>query len=105
MPWRAVVARETVRSLCRRARSFSPKALVAAAVPAARLRATRPRVHEDRRSLYGDPLGTGEGAGEPKLKFTAGGLSAPGSAVKNGRGAKPNIPAIKFVGKLRTVVL
>ena len=54
---------------------------------------------------YGDPAGDAAGAGVPKLKFTAGGLSAPGCALKNGRGAKPNIPAIKFVGKLRTVVL
>jgi hypothetical protein len=66
---------------------------------------TRPPLHEDRRSLYGDPLGAGEGAGEPKLKFTAGGCSAPFLASKKGRGAKPNIPAIKFVGKLRTAVL
>jgi hypothetical protein len=52
---------------------------------------------------YGEPAG--DGAGVPKLKFTAGALSAPGCAAKNGRGAKPNIPAIKFVGKLRTAVL
>src|SRR5437667_10254565 len=54
-------------------------------------------------SRYGETAGAG--AGVPKLKFTAGALSAPGCAAKNGRGAKPNIPAIKFVGKLRTVVL
>src|SRR5438552_22024 len=58
-------------------------------------------------SRYGELVGetAGTGAGVPKLKFTAGALSAPGCAAKNGRGAKPNIPAIKFVGKLRTVVL
>ena len=58
-------------------------------------------------SRYGEPAGeaAGDAAGVPKLKFTAGALSAPGCAAKNGRGAKPNIPAIKFVGKLRTVVL
>ena len=58
-------------------------------------------------SRYGEPAGeaAGDGAGVPKLKFTAGALSAPGCAAKNGRGAKPNIPAIKFVGKLRTAVL
>jgi hypothetical protein len=54
---------------------------------------------------YGDPVAAGDGAGVPKLKFTVGALSAPGCAAKNGRGAKPNIPAIKFVGKLRTAVL
>src|SRR3989442_401736 len=54
---------------------------------------------------YGVPVGEVAGAGVPKLKFTAGALSAPGCAAKNGRGAKPNIPAIKFVGKLRTAVL
>ena len=53
---------------------------------------------------YGVPVGEAAGAGVPKLKFTAGALSAPGCAAKNGRGAKPNIPAIKFVGKLRTAV-
>jgi hypothetical protein len=50
-------------------------------------------------------VAAGEGAGEPKLKFTGGGLSAPVCAVKNGRGGKPSIPAIKFVGKLRTATL
>jgi len=29
----------------------------------------------------------------------------PGCAVKYGRGVNPNMPAIKFVGKLRTCVL
>jgi hypothetical protein len=50
-------------------------------------------------------VAAGEGAGEPKLKCTGGGLSAPGCAVKNGRGAKPNMPAIRFTGKLRTATL
>src|ERR1700726_1807676 len=56
---------------------------------------------------YGEPAGeaAGDGAGVPKLKFTVGAFSAPGCAAKNGRGAKPNMPAIKLVGKLRTVVL
>src|SRR5947209_1034543 len=45
------------------------------------------------------------GAGEPKLKFTVGAFCAPCAASKNGRGANPNIPAIKFVGKLRTATL
>src|ERR1700730_13713221 len=54
---------------------------------------------------YGVPVGEVAGAGVPKLKFTTGAFSAPGCAAKNGRGAKPNIPAIKFVGKLRTAVL
>ncbi len=57
---------------------------------------------------YGVAAGVaaGDGAGEPKLgKFTAGGRSAPCCAAKNGRCAKPNIPAMKFVGKLRTAVL
>ena len=52
-----------------------------------------------------DVLLGGEGAGEPKLNCTGGGFSAPGCAVKNGRCAKPNMPAIKFVGKLRTATL
>jgi hypothetical protein len=41
----------------------------------------------------------------PKLKFTVGAFSAPGWALKNGRGAKPKIPATKFAGTLRTAVL
>src|SRR5207248_6269305 len=45
------------------------------------------------------------GAGLPKLKFTAGGFSAPAWASKNGRGWKPNIPANRFVGKVRTATL
>ncbi len=57
--------------------------------------------------IYGEPVGAAEaaGAGVPKLKFTAGAFSAPGCAAKNGRGEKPNIPAIIFVGKRRTAVL
>ncbi len=50
-------------------------------------------------------VAAGEGAGDPKSKCTGGGLSAPVCAVKNGRGAKPSIPAIKLVGKLRTATL
>src|SRR5437899_11430999 len=52
---------------------------------------------------HGEPAGAGEiaGAGDPKLNCTGGGRSAPGCAVKNGRGANPNIPAIRFVGTLR----
>src|SRR6266576_2339085 len=38
-------------------------------------------------STYGVPVGEAAGAGVPKLKFTAGALSAPGCAAKNGRGA------------------
>src|SRR5205085_5760649 len=49
--------------------------------------------------------GEAAGAGEPKLKFTVGAFSAPGWAAKNGRGANPNIPAIRLVGKRRTAVL
>ena len=45
------------------------------------------------------------GAGELKLNCTGGGFSAPGCALKNGFGGKPSIPAIKFVGKLRTATL
>jgi hypothetical protein len=53
--------------------------------------------------FYG--VAAGAGAGEPKLNCTGGGLSAPGCAVKNGLGGKPSMPAIKFVGKLRTATL
>src|ERR1700704_1578323 len=55
--------------------------------------------------IYGDAVAAGAGVGDPKLKFTVGALSAPCCAAKNGRGWKPNIPAIKFVGKRRTAVL
>ena len=54
---------------------------------------------------YGDPAGDAAGAGVPKLKFTAGGRSAPGCEAKNGRDENPNIPAIMFVGNRRTAVL
>src|SRR6185503_11587892 len=47
----------------------------------------------------------GAGAGELKLNCTGGGFSAPGCAAKNGFGGKPSMPAIKFVGKLRTATL
>src|SRR5947209_20100353 len=49
--------------------------------------------------------GEGAGAGEPNLKFTVGAFSAPCCAAKKGRGAKPNIPAIMFVGKRFTATL
>ena len=55
--------------------------------------------------FYGVAAGETAGAGEPKLNCTGGGRSAPGVAEKNGRGGNPNIPAIKFVGKLFTAVL
>jgi len=56
---------------------------------------------------YGVAAGVaaGEGAGDPKLKFTGGGSSAPVCALKNGRGAKPKMPAIKLFGKLPTQTL
>jgi len=54
---------------------------------------------------YGDAAGAGEVAGVPKLNCTGGGRSAPVCAVKNGLGAKPSMPATKFVGKLRTATL
>src|SRR5262249_12855081 len=47
----------------------------------------------------------GAGAGELKLNCTGGGFSAPGCAVKKGFGGKPSMPAIRFVGKLRTATL
>jgi hypothetical protein len=53
--------------------------------------------------VYG--VAAGAGAGELKLNCTGGGFSAPGCAAKNGFGGKPSIPAIKFVGKLRTATL
>src|SRR6266513_4037485 len=56
-------------------------------------------------AVHGVAVVAGAGAGEPKLNCTGGGLSAPVCAVKNGRGGKPSIPAIKFVGKLRTATL
>ena len=79
-----------------------------AAVSAAISRATRPPLQHDPESPHGDAVAAGAagaGAGEPKLNCTAGGLSAPVCAVKNGRGGKPSIPAMKFVGKLRTATL
>ena len=69
--------------------------------------ACHPRIHtallaRPRVSLRG---GRGAGAGELKLNCTGGGFSAPGCAAKNGFGGKPSMPAIKFVGKLRTATL
>ncbi len=55
--------------------------------------------------IYGEAVAAGEGAGDPKLKFTVGAFSAPAWALKNGRGEKPNIPAIMLVGKRFTAVL
>ena len=49
--------------------------------------------------------GVAAGEGDPKLKFTVGAVSAPGCALKNGRGAKPKKPAMKFAGKLLTATL
>src|SRR4029077_8900865 len=49
--------------------------------------------------------GEAAGAGEPKLKFTVGAFLAPCCAAKNGRGVKPNMPAIIFVGKRFTATL
>jgi hypothetical protein len=54
---------------------------------------------------YGVGAAVAAGAGLPKLKFTAGGFSAPACASKNGRGWNPNMPANRFVGKVRTAVL
>src|ERR1700756_1459313 len=50
-------------------------------------------IHQGSSSHYGEVAG----AGVPKLNCTGGGFSAPGCAVKNGRGGKPSMPAIKFV--------
>src|SRR6478672_6560594 len=47
----------------------------------------------------------GAGVTVSKLKFTVGGLSAPGCALKNGFAWKPISPAKSTVGKLRTAVL
>src|SRR5205807_9721373 len=54
---------------------------------------------------YGVGAAVAAGAGLPKLKFTVGGFSAPACASKNGRGWNPNMPANRFVGKVRTAVL
>src|SRR5439155_16365087 len=70
---------------------------------APRLRLQIDIVQRSRQSTSGEAVAAG--AGEPKLNWTGGGLSAPGCAVKNGRCAKPNMPAIKLVGKLRTAML
>src|SRR6476620_10710951 len=61
-------------------------------------------VRDHSRTTYGVVAGAA-GAGELKLNCTGGGFSAPGCAVKNGFGGNPSIPAIKFVGKLRTATL
>jgi hypothetical protein len=65
------------------------------------------RYAQDDRQGYGVVAGVvaGAGAGLPKLKFTVGGFSAPACASKNGRGWNPNMPANRFVGKVRTAVL
>src|SRR6476646_5031156 len=58
------------------------------------------------RLSYGAGVAAGAaGAGVPKLNCTGGGRSAPVCAAKKGLGAKPSIPAMKFVGKLRTATL
>src|SRR5205814_9201546 len=67
--------------------------------------ACAPRNRAHARSPYGAAVAAGAGAGVPKLNCTGGGFSAPGCAVKNGLGAKPSMPATKFVGKLRTAML
>src|SRR5437868_15225218 len=54
---------------------------------------------------YGVGAVVAAGAGLPKLKFTVGGFSAPACASKNGRGWNQNMPANRFVGKVRTAVL
>jgi len=54
---------------------------------------------------YGVAAGEAAGAGEPKLKFTFGAFSAPGCGGEIRTRRDPNMPAIKFVGKLRTCVL
>ena len=67
--------------------------------------ACAPRNHGAQVCHYGAAVAAGAGAGELKLNCTGGGFSAPGCAAKNGFGGKPSMPAIKFVGKLRTATL
>src|SRR6266446_310690 len=60
-------------------------------------------IHQRSSSHHGAAVAAGAGAGE--LKFTDGGFSAPGCALKNSFVPKPNARAIKFVGKLLVATL